>query len=539
MAGPAPEPDFAGALPVAVLQGGGLKPKRAWMLILGLALVLAACANRGRNEAVFRLPLGTVDPKRLVVVCDNNYPPYAFSGANGNLEGIVPDSWAAWSKATGIEVELRGLPWAEAIATFDSNRADVLDTVFRTPARELRYDFTRPYANLEVPVFIHKTISGIASVGDLRGFRVAAKEGDAAVDSLKQGGVADIVTYPSYEAIVRAAAAHEVRIFSIDKPPALYLLYKFGIDTDFRIAFKLGEGAFHRAVKKGNTNLLGIIEEGFSAVPAADVAAIQLRWLGSDISRTVNTRLIGTVVAIALLAVVALLGLAWTLRRRVSRATLELREKVALLEESEARNKASIAEKEVLLKEVHHRVKNNMQVISSLIQLQSYGIRDEGDRELLRETQERIRAMAQLHELLYRSRDLSSIDAGEYIGAVVSELALGHDFVGLDCKFDSARLGLDASVPLGLIANELVINAIKYAYPGRDQGPVEVAFRTEGAEVVLRVRDEGRGLPAGVDPLNCSSMGLTLVRSLATQLKGKLIFSGPPGFGIEFRFAPF
>jgi two-component sensor histidine kinase len=180
-----------------------------------------------------------------------------------------------------------------------------------------------------------------------------------------------------------------------------------------------------------------------------------------------------------------------------------------------------------------------MQVISSLIQLQSYEIRDDNDRELLRETQERIRAMAQLHELLYRSRDLSSIDAGEYLGAVASELSLGHDFSGLDFRSTSARIGLDAAVPLGLIANELVLNAIKYAYPGNPRGPVVVSFSVEGAEMVLSVRDQGVGLPLGVDPCACSSMGLTLVRSLAAQLKARLSFSGPPGFGAEIRLVPF
>ncbi|MEI6875411.1 MAG: transporter substrate-binding domain-containing protein, partial [Spirochaetota bacterium] len=424
------------------------------------AIVLSSCSERHDDRTVFSLPQGHIDQVRLVVVCDDNYPPYAFKNPGGVLEGIVPDLWSAWSRATGIAVDLRGMPWSEALAAFDSGRADVLDTVFRTPARESRYDFTRSYANLEVPVFIHKTISGIASIRDLQGFRVAAKEGDAAVDSLRAGGVVDIATYSSYEAIVHAAANHEVRIFSIDRPPALYLLYKTGIDADFRIAFKLGEGAFHRAVKKGNSALLGLVERGFDAVRPAEVSAIQLRWLGSNIARSINLKFMTAVIAAVALAIVLLSGLAWTLKRRVSKATGELREKVSLLERSEAKNRASIAEKEVLLKEVHHRVKNNMQVISSLIQLQSYAIRDEGDRELLRETQERIWAMAQLHELLYRSRDLSSIDAAEYLGSVAGELALGHDFADrLRYSSEPARLGLDASVPLGLIANELVLNA--------------------------------------------------------------------------------
>jgi len=519
-----------------------MKGRHSAIRVLVLALLLAlveACAGSRSTPISIGLPDSRVKADRIVVVCDNNYPPYAFARADGQLEGIVPDLWAAWSRATGLKVEVRGLPWSEALAAFDSGKADVLDTVFRTEAREGRYDFTPAYARLDVLVFTHRSISGIASPEDLRGFRIAAKEGDSVIDTLRAKGVTDILALPDYESIVREASARNVRIFTIDGPPALYLLYKYGIDAEFKIAFKLGEGAFHRAVRKGDAPMLALVNSGFRALSDLEMKAINDRWLGSDITRAFDIRVVALIAGGVSLVVGLLLALAWTLRRRVSAATNQLREKIALLEESERRNKASIAEKEVLLKEVHHRVKNNMQVISSLIQLQSYGIRDEADQLLLLETQERIRAMAQLHELLYRSRDLSSIDAAEYIGAVVNELAEGHGFVGLEYESKSAMLGLDASVPLGLIANELVINSIKYAYPETREGPIRVSLSVEGAEVVLGVRDEGRGLPSNLDPATCPSMGLTLVRSLADQLKGRLIWLSGPGFGVELRFVPF
>jgi two-component sensor histidine kinase/ABC-type amino acid transport substrate-binding protein len=505
----------------------------------GLLLALAlGCSLSQENRRTFVLPPGSRQADRIVVACDDNYPPYAFRNSKGTLEGIVPDLWAAWSRKTGIKAEVRAMAWSSAIAMFESGEADVLDTVFQTPARELKYLFTAPYARIDVPLFIHKSISGIASLSDLGGFRIGAKKGDAAIETLQQNGLRDLVLFDNYKDIIEEAANLNIRVFTIDKPPALYLLYKEGLDRDFRVTFSLGSGEFHRAVRKASPGLLALVQDGFAAIPAKDAARIDERWLGTEIMRGLDRRLIRGVGLFALAMVIVLLGLAWTLRVQVRRATAALREKVTLLEESDQRHKTSLAEKEVLLKEIHHRVKNNMQVISSLIQLQSYEIKDEDDREMLRETQERIRAMAQLHELLYRSHDLSSVDAGTYLTGLVDELAAGHDFAGLACSADSSLLELDSAVPLGLIANELVLNALKHAYPGLRSGRIDVSFRVQDEECVLTVRDQGRGLLASVDPSSCPSMGLTLVRSLADQIRGRLAYQGPPGFGVELRFTP-
>jgi two-component sensor histidine kinase len=220
----------------------------------------------------------------------------------------------------------------------------------------------------------------------------------------------------------------------------------------------------------------------------------------------------------------------------VAAATAALHEKVLLLESSEKLLRSSLSDKDILLKEIHHRVKNNLQVISSLIQLQSYALHDERDLELLQETQQRIRAMAQLHELLYRSRDLGSIDAAEYLGSLAHELALSSGRTEPELRAESCRLALDEAVPLGLIANELVQNALKHAYPKGQDGYISIEFSRDGKGYALVVSDRGAGLPAGFDPLAARSMGLTLVRSLSEQLGGILAFDGPPGFSARLRF---
>jgi two-component sensor histidine kinase/ABC-type amino acid transport substrate-binding protein len=490
--------------------------------VLGLCLSLAAAEPRS--------------PAELRVVCDDNYPPYAFIDSEGKLQGIVPDHWREWERATGVKVGLRGLPWSEALEEFAADRADVIDTIFDTPERRASYAFTPAYAKIDVPVFIHKSISGIASASDLAGFRVAVKAGDASVGELSARGVTALVPYEDYEEIIDAAARMDQRIFCVDKPPALYYLYKRGIERDFRIAFILNRGAFHRAVKKGRTELLALVEKGFSAVPPSTYSAINRKWLGSELARGADLRLIAIIVVAALSAAAFFFVSAWILRRRVRRATAELREKVGLLEASEARNRAALAEKEILLKEIHHRVKNNMQIISSLIQLKAGETRSEGDPSLISDIQVRIQSMAQLHELLYRSGDLASIDAAEYLRGIAAELSIGYGLQSVPFAGESVRIEIDTALPLGLIVGELLINSLKYAYPRGDRGPVAMSLGRRGESIVLRVEDNGVGLPPGVDPADSPSMGFTIVRGLAGQLRGELAFGGPPGFWAELVF---
>jgi two-component sensor histidine kinase len=435
----------------------------------------------------------------------------------------------------GVQVELRGSSWTEAQRAFEACEADVLETAFDTMERRAKnYSFSAPYASIEVPVFIHKSISGIRSASDLKGFHVAVKAGDASIDSLAALGVTQVDTYSDYSEIVQAASRLETRIFCIDKPPALYYLYKMGVDRDFRIAFTLKGGAFHRAVLKDRPELLALVELGFAQVPKATYAKIDREWLGLPLGSRLDLRLAAIVMATLFLLLLSSFMVSWGLRRRVFAATAELRDKVVLLEEKEEQLSGSVAEKEILLKEIHHRVKNNMQVISSLLSLQSESFIDKEDKRLLAETQGRIRAMSILHELLYGSPDLASICVVEYMRSLADGLASGYGRDPIDVEGPGElRFRIDEALPLGLIANELVSNAIKYAYPQGESGRILVSMAEEPLGIRFSVEDWGLGLDAGLDPSTCSSMGFLLVRSLAVQIGATLSFAGPPGLRVE------
>ena len=190
--------------------------------------------------------------------------------------------------------------------------------------------------------------------------------------------------------------------------------------------------------------------------------------------------------------------------------------------------RASLEEKETLLREVHHRVKNNMQVISSILHLQSEHIRDPEDRAIFDECQNRVRSMAMVHEKLYRSPNLSSIDFGEHIRELAAMLSHFYGQTArhtrLEVKAEAVGLNIDTAIPLGLILNELISNALKHAFPGGRPGTILVSldFQPSG-KLVLAVQDDGVGLPDGFDLDNTRSLGLKMIRDLTRQVGGTLI----------------
>lgn len=193
----------------------------------------------------------------------------------------------------------------------------------------------------------------------------------------------------------------------------------------------------------------------------------------------------------------------------------------------------SVKEKEVLLQEVHHRVKNNLQVINSILNLQSSYVDDEKTLEIINESQNRIRSMSYIHETLYRTTDFASINFGEYVTNLVKNLVhsyeLFNDRTELKTDIEEVNLALDQAIPCGLILNELVSNSLKYAYPNRNEGVISINVKNLDKKIHLVVEDFGIGLPKGFQLENADSLGISLVHSLVEQLDGELILKTKHG----------
>ncbi|MRR56068.1 MAG: response regulator [Deltaproteobacteria bacterium] len=202
---------------------------------------------------------------------------------------------------------------------------------------------------------------------------------------------------------------------------------------------------------------------------------------------------------------------------------------------------ASLREKEILLKEIHHRVKNNLQIISSLLELQCEYIHDEQPLRLFRESQDRIKTMALVHEQLYATADLASINVREYLESLTKQLVFSYvaDPEDIKLDFDVAEfcLGIEEAIPCGLIVNELVSNSLKHAFPEKLEGKIAVTCRTDDENmVVLTVSDSGVGIPEGLDLNRTETLGMQIVCLLTKQLRGTIKIHNAGGASFAIRF---
>jgi two-component sensor histidine kinase len=220
----------------------------------------------------------------------------------------------------------------------------------------------------------------------------------------------------------------------------------------------------------------------------------------------------------------------------------ELEAKEKKRQEAEDNMKKSLAEKDVLLREVHHRVKNNMQIISSILSMQSRNIDEPRLKEVLQESQNRIHSMALIHENLYNHKSLANIMFSTYIKSLTGNIARTYSSqqanIQFDYQIDDAYLPMDLAIPCGLIINELISNSFKYAFANRPSGVISIHFKNiNNDEFLLTVADNGVGIPSEVNILKTKSLGMKILHKLVQQIDGvlKSDFSNGTKFIIQFK----
>ncbi len=199
---------------------------------------------------------------------------------------------------------------------------------------------------------------------------------------------------------------------------------------------------------------------------------------------------------------------------------------------------ATLKEKEFLMKEIHHRVKNNLQIISSMLNLQSDKTQDENLKEVLQESRQRINSMALIHQLLYTQNNMSNISISSYLKTLIREIESSFNNtdkpVTTKITCDDIQLNLDIAIPLGLIINELITNCYKHAFKNKPSGSIEIMLKKQGQHLMLSVKDNGSGFPAGKKEF--TSLGMELIQILADQISGKLEFVNDNGTEAKINF---
>ncbi|MDP1552003.1 MAG: sensor histidine kinase [Methanobacteriaceae archaeon] len=197
-------------------------------------------------------------------------------------------------------------------------------------------------------------------------------------------------------------------------------------------------------------------------------------------------------------------------------------------------------DKEMLIKEIHHRVKNNLMIIASLLNMQSYYIKDEEAKAYFKESENRAQSMALIHERLYRTGDLQNVELVDYITSLAKDLfgtyVTNPDKVKMEINVENVKLHIDSMIPLGLIINELVTNTLKYAFPEDKTGTLIIKFYKKDNEFFLTVKDDGVGIPKDFDIENSVRFGMQLITNLTHQLDGELEIIKRPGATFNIKF---
>ncbi len=228
----------------------------------------------------------------------------------------------------------------------------------------------------------------------------------------------------------------------------------------------------------------------------------------------------------------------------ISRDITDLKNVEKALLKSEEQLRASLREKEILLKEIHHRVKNNLQVISGLLDLQSHHLKSREDRELFKESRNRIATMALIHEDLYRRVNLSQVDFADYVRNLCENLMVSYGVdesrIKLRIEAENAVMVVDTAIPCGLIINELVTNSLKHAFPGERTGTISISFRQlKDSDYLLVVSDDGIGISERIDIDNTDTLGMHLVNIMTSQLGGTMEIRREGGTAFAIRFSEY
>lgn len=503
------------------------------------ACLLALLLGEADLEAAPRIVRVGVFPAAPLVMLDKGKP-----------TGLFVDLLDYLAKESGWKLQYLPDRWDRQLEKLRSGEIDLLPAIGYTEERSKIYDFSSNPIYIDSGVVFTSPQRPIHTIYDLKGKKIAALRGSIFTANflayVRSFGLdCSLVPMDDNEAVMEAIES--------GKADAGVCIYSLGtqLAKSYRVAvtpISFSPIALAYAAPKGrNADLLGRIDElipPMLADKASVYSKLYAKWTEPTQEFRVPAWIWWTLLA---LAASGLLLLLWTfsLRSQVRKKTIQLEIEAGETREAKEKIQEELAEKEVLLRELYHRTKNSLLVIDGLIALQADEYpEDEELARVVRNTDERIQAMALVHEMLYQTKNLARLSVDDYIARlsrlILEEYSVDPERIRLECSVESFELPFDVAIPLGMVVNELLTNSLRYAFPGDSCGAIRLSIRrTRDGEYELDYADDGVGFPSGYDFKAPKSLGLKLIYSIGEdQLRGKIELRSGRGVGCRLLFAP-
>lgn len=480
------------------------------------------------------------------VMSDHRWAPLEYLDGQGNRRGMTVDLLDRMADSLGVRFEFtQEKSWAEGLAALARGECDMASCVVPTPDRLCYLGFTAPYLRLSNLIYGGLQSPYIEDLRLLKGSRILVVEGFA-VEEMLARDYPELALTPviDTEAAVGLLAKGKADYFISDMASVGYYVQQDAIGSIKVVGETPYAYELSMAARLDRGPLASAINKALAAIPEPQMRSIRLAWFNEPVPRKFDWRPFAWLGSF--LVLLAMAALAWirTLSSRVKARTADLAtangllgEEVAIRARTEAELQKALAAKELVLKELNHRIKNNLMVILGLVRLSSS--EDEREHEALEETANRIEAVAKVHEQLNEAADTGdAVDLGAYLGNLADGvrkaiLAGGNAILEVSAA-RGIMLGVKETVSLGIMVNELLTNARKYAFPGGRRGRIRlVVDLAAGSKARVTVADDG----VGMDPESGGhkgSLGSTILHSLADGLKASLTVASGPGKGTSW-----
>jgi len=472
---------------------------------------------------------------------DATWHPFEFyNEKDSTYSGIIGDYIKIVENKTGIDLRpIPNITWEETIKKLETGEVDLATGITANERRKRFLNFTKPYMSFPLVIVTRKDYDFIGGLNDLIGKEVALPVGFYTSEMISRDFPNIKINHKNdVKEALESVSFGDTDAFVGNLAVVSYYINKEGF-TNIKIAAptKYRNSDLSFGVRKDWPELVSIVDKVFESIPLEKHNAIKTDWIQVRYEYGVNVRKIVYITGVLLLIVLLVIAIILLWNRSLQREIVKRNIIEKKLENSLLELEKKNEEKRAMLKEIHHRVKNNLQVVNSLLKFQSRKLESEEAITMFKETRNRVVSMALLHEKMYRSDDIHHINVQEYISLLVEDLVKSYAVdkkIKLDIKIDSVDLMMRTLVPLGLIINEMITNSLKHGFKNRDEGVISVYIKhVEGVHYEMIIGDDG----AGIKKVKKSTgIGVKLIDVFTRQLNGTLKQLEQPGAVFKLTF---